>query len=252
MSNLPRVTLNVDCGEGYYRWDLGPDAEIIPHVDLVNIACGFHAGDHQTMLRTVREAIKHNVGIGAHPGLDDIKGFGRRKFDITTDEVYSLALYQLGALKAITEGDGGKVGHVKPHGMLYFILRDNEDCMRAFMRAQTAVFKTSIPFFGLGGTVHEKVCKELGVPFVPEVFCDIDYTSGGTLLGVPQSNPATPESAAGKIRQMLTSQETFDIDGNALPMPVTTGQFTICMHSDLKTALDNIKAVRVVLNELAK
>lgn len=90
--------------------------------------------------------------------------------------------------------------------------------MRAFMRAQTAVFKTSIPFFGLGGTVHEKVCKELGVPFVPEVFCDIDYTSGGTLLGVPQSNPATPESAAGKIRQMLTSQEStsrFDRVGPA-------------------------------------
>jgi lactam utilization protein B len=78
--------------QGYYRWSLGPDEELMKLVDYVNIACGFHAGDHVTMLRTVRLAIKHNVGIGAHPGLDDLKGFGRRPLEITAEETYALAL----------------------------------------------------------------------------------------------------------------------------------------------------------------
>lgn len=109
----PRATINCDIGEGYYRWNLGPDEELLKLVDYANIACGFHAGDHATMLRTVRAGIKYGVKIGAHPGLDDIKGFGRRRLDVTPDEVYSGALYQLGALKAIVEAEGGKMSHVK-------------------------------------------------------------------------------------------------------------------------------------------
>lgn len=109
----PRATINCDIGEGYYRWSLGPDDELLKLVDYANIACGFHAGDHGTMLRTVRSALKYGVKIGAHPGLDDIKGFGRRRMEVTPEEVYSGALYQLGALKAIVEAEGGKMSHVK-------------------------------------------------------------------------------------------------------------------------------------------
>lgn len=92
--------------------------------------------------------------------------------------------------------------------MLYFILRDNLEALKAFLRAQTAIFGTSIPFFGLKGTQHETECKAFGIPFIPEVFCDIDYTSSGALLGVPQSKDATPENAAKRIKRMLESQES--------------------------------------------
>lgn len=146
-------------GEGYYRWRLGPDEQLFPLIEYANIACGLHAGDHATMLRMVRLAKQHNVGIGAHPGLDDIKGFGRRKLDVTAEEVYSLALYQLGALKAMVDAEGAVMSHVKPHGMLYFILRDSEELCRAFMKAHKSLTGNGepLPYLGIAGSNHEKV-----------------------------------------------------------------------------------------------
>jgi hypothetical protein len=99
--------------KGYFRWNLGPDEALMQLVDYANIACGFHAGDYNTMVRTVRAAIKYGVKMGAHPGLDDVKGFGRRKIDVSPDDIYASTLYQLGALKAIIEAEGGKFSHVK-------------------------------------------------------------------------------------------------------------------------------------------
>ena len=99
--------------QGYFRWNLGPDEALMQLVDYANIACGFHAGDYNTMVRTVRAAIKYGVKMGAHPGLDDVKGFGRRKIDVSPDDIYASTLYQLGALKAIIEAEGGKFSHVK-------------------------------------------------------------------------------------------------------------------------------------------
>ena len=99
--------------QGYFRWNLGPDEALMQLVDYANIACGFHAGDYNTMVRTVRAAIKYGVKMGAHPGLDDVKGFGRRKIDVSPHDIYASTLYQLGALKAIIEAEGGKFSHVK-------------------------------------------------------------------------------------------------------------------------------------------
>lgn len=147
--------------EGYYRWKLGPDEQLMHEIEFANIACGFHAGDHATMLRMVRLAKERGVGIGAHPGLDDIKGFGRRKIDVSPEEMYSLALYQLGALKAMVDAEGAKMSHVKPHGMLYFMLRDNEELCRAFMKAHLSLTPggTPLPYLGIAGSIHEKVSR---------------------------------------------------------------------------------------------
>ncbi|WOO82924.1 Lactam utilization protein lamB [Vanrija pseudolonga] len=246
--DFPRHSLNCDMGEGYYRWALGPDEELFPLIDFCNVACGFHAGDHNTMLKTVRSAIKHGVRIGAHPGLDDVRGFGRRKLEVTDDEVYAMALYQLGALKAIVEAEGAKVSHVKPHGMLYFIIRDDAAKMRAFMKAQTSIFGTTIPFFGLKGTPHEAVAAEFGVRFIPELFCDIDYDPSGKLLGVPQSHAPTAELIGRKLDRLFSKAETIDIDGNPLPLDAAKGPFTICLHSDMPTAVANVSAAREVVD----
>lgn len=215
-----------------------------------NIACGMHAGDHATMLRMVRLAKKHNVGIGAHPGLDDIKGFGRRRLDMTEEEVYSLTLYQLGALKAMVDAEGAKLAHVKPHGALYFILRDDEALCRSFMKAHLSLTPCSmpLPYVGLAGTIHEKVCAELGIPFVPEVFVDIDYDEKKNLLSVPMSNPATVEGIGKKMESLLKEFTTTDKQGKALPLPETRGYYTVCLHSDMPTALDNARAARKAID----
>lgn len=92
--------------------------------------------------------------------------------------------------------------------MLYFVLRDQEDCLRAFLKAQMTIFGVGIPFLGLAGTLHETVCKEVGLTFIPEVFVDIDYTPGGVLLGVPQSNKPTLDVIRSKVERMLSKRES--------------------------------------------
>lgn len=235
-------------GEGYYRWALGPDEDLFPLIDYANIACGMHAGDHSTMLRMVRLAKSAGVGIGAHPGLDDVKGFGRRILPMTPEECRSLTLYQLGALKAMVDAEGAKISHVKPHGAFYFMLRDDADLTRAFLTAHISVNGKETPFVGLAGTNMEQVAKELGVPFIPELFVDIDYDSEGKLLSVPMSNKCTVEGIRKKVQSLIQDGSTTDKQGNRLEIPAAKGKFTICLHSDMPTALENAKAAREVVN----
>lgn len=238
--------------EGYYRWALGPDEQLFPLVDYANIACGLHAGDPSGMLRAVRLAKAAGVGVGAHPGLDDVKGFGRRALPLTPDECTALALYQLGALKAMADAEGVRVSHVKPHGAFYFLLRDDAGLARAFAAAHVAVNGKSVPLIGLKGTHMEDAARGAGVPFVPELFVDIDYDSEGNLLSVPNSNRCTPEGIRAKVRSLLEKGATTDKQGNELKIPAAQGTFTICLHSDMPTALENAKAAREVLDEYLK
>ncbi|WVQ77235.1 hypothetical protein IAR50_006918 [Cryptococcus sp. DSM 104548] len=253
-TSIPRVSINCDMGEGFAKWSLGPDAALMPLIDLANIACGFHAGDPHTILSSTRLALTHNVAIGAHPGLDDIRGFGRRRFEVSEEEVYAGALYQIGAVKGVVEAEGGVLAHVKPHGALYFILRDNPSLLRAFLRAQLSFSPPNqpIPFVGLAGTPHESVCKELGVPFIPELFVDIDYDPSGKLLSVAESRKPTEAGIREKVERVLKMQETLDIDNNPLKLPFLERGFTICLHSDMPTALDNVRATRKAVDEFSK
>ncbi|MCB0573003.1 MAG: LamB/YcsF family protein, partial [Saprospiraceae bacterium] len=110
------VDINCDMGESFGRWPMGNDAALMQYISSANIACGFHAGDPQIMRNTVRLALKYHVAIGAHPGFHDLQGFGRREIHMAPEEVFSLVLYQIGALEAIARAEGGVLHHVKPHG----------------------------------------------------------------------------------------------------------------------------------------
>jgi lactam utilization protein B len=161
-----KVHINVDLGEGYGNFKCGPDDELIPLIDHANIACGFHAGDPLIMSQTVALCKKHNIKIGAHPGLPDIQGFGRREIKMSPEELTAMVTYQVGALKAFLEKEGVELNHVKPHGVLYGMMyRDKAVC--------EAVYK-GVPkgtrVFGLAGTVQEEVAKELGLPFTAELY----------------------------------------------------------------------------------
>src|SRR3989475_11495565 len=114
-----RIDLNCDVGESFGAYQLGADLEILPLVTSANIACGFHAGDPAVMRRTVRAALDQGVAVGAHPGLPDLVGFGRREMEITPQEAHDMVLYQIGALHAVVKAEGGRLRHVKAHGALY-------------------------------------------------------------------------------------------------------------------------------------
>ena len=149
--------------------------------DQANIACGFHAGDPTTMMKTVRLAKKHGVVVGAHPGLPDKEGFGRRLMDIPPEDLYCQMLYQVGSLKAMLDVEGVPLNHIKPHGKLYRMIKDDPKVGHACFRA----IKTfNVPFVGLPGTAHEELCKEYGVDFIPEFFPDLWYDDMGQTVPI--------------------------------------------------------------------
>ena len=115
---MRNVDLNSDMGEGFGSWSMGDDAALLDIVTSANVACGFHAGDPDVMDKTMRRAVQNGVGIGAHPGFADLKGFGRRQLPIPHDELANAVAYQLGAAQAMAKRAGGKVRHLKLHGAL--------------------------------------------------------------------------------------------------------------------------------------
>src|SRR5690242_7004193 len=114
-----RVDINCDMGESFGAYEIGVDDDVLPHVTSANIACGFHGGDPTVMRTTVANAMKNGVAIGAHPGLPDLIGFGRRAMQVTPQEVYDLVIYQVGALLGFVHAAGAEMRHVKAHGALY-------------------------------------------------------------------------------------------------------------------------------------
>jgi lactam utilization protein B len=173
-----KVKINVDLGEGYGNFKAGPDDELIPLIDYANIACGGHAGDPMIMHQTVKACKAHNIAMGAHPGLPDIQGFGRRYIRYDPEELTAIVRYQIGALKGFLDAEGVKLHHVKPHGTLYgMCYQDIEVC-----RAVYAAVPKGTPVFGLAGTIHEQVAEELGLPFFAEAYGDVKYNKDGTLV----------------------------------------------------------------------
>src|SRR5262245_1342854 len=114
-----QIDLNADVGESFGAYTIGADAELIPTITSANVACGFHGGDPAVMRRTVRLARDAGVSVGAHPGFQDLAGFGRREMRVTPREAEDLVLYQIGALAGIARSEGVSLRHVKPHGALY-------------------------------------------------------------------------------------------------------------------------------------
>ncbi|CAM5613528.1 lactam utilization protein LamB [Bacillus safensis FO-36b] [Bacillus safensis subsp. safensis] len=138
-----QVDINCDLGESFGQYTIGADEQILEYVTSANIACGFHAGDPTVMRKTVRMALDKGVKIGAHPGLQDLAGFGRRPMAISAEEAYDLVIYQIGALSAFLKAEGGTMQHVKPHGALYNMAAENTELSESI--AQAGVRRGSKP-----------------------------------------------------------------------------------------------------------
>ena len=168
------VTINCDMGEGFGLYRIGNDAALMPHIDLANIACGFHASDPSIMHATVRLAKQHGVKVGAHPSLPDMQGFGRRAMVIAPDEVQDLVIYQAGALKAFLDAEGLPLNHIKPHGALYGMAARDEAIAGAIADA-ARVF--GVPVLGMAFTAHETAYRKKGVAMIAEFYADLEYAA---------------------------------------------------------------------------
>lgn len=229
-------------GESLGLHSFGNDLRLMDVIDVANVACGFHAGDPDAMSTTVEAAAERGIKIGAHPGLPDLVGFGRREMKLTASEVENLILYQVGALSAFLRAHGLELNHIKPHGSLYGMLARDADLMTA--AAKVAVLY-DVPFYGLAGTEHEAVCRTMGVPFVGELYVDLNYGPRGELMIQRRPEPTRPVAAADRVRIFLKEGTVEAVDGALLRLQAES----ICVHSDAPNSVEVAAAVRSALTE---
>lgn len=237
--------LNSDVGESFGAWTLGDDGHVLNYVTSANVACGFHAGDPQVMLATVRGARERGVAIGAHPGYPDLVGFGRRAMTCTPDEVYAFCLYQIGALAALCHAEGVPLCHVKAHGALYNQSARDPDLARALTQA-TRDAAPALILLGLPRSQHEAAARETGVPFAAEAFADRAYQADGSLVARAREGSVLrdPEAIATRVIRMVTEGTVETAQGEV----ITLRADSICVHGDNPAARQILETVRRALD----
>jgi UPF0271 protein len=189
------VDLNVDMGESFGRYKLGNDEEVMQYITSANVACGYHAGDSLVMHETVALAKKYGVAVGAHTGLEDKRGFGRRRMDITPEELKSDTLYQLGALDAFLKVNGMSMQHVKPHGILYRMVSDEEKYAAAYLEAVKS-FNPELFVMIPRGTLIWKLGTDMGLKMAAEILIDLSYDDEGNWVLERAKKARSPEEVA--------------------------------------------------------
>ncbi|ARI78406.1 LamB/YcsF family protein [Halobacillus mangrovi] len=240
------VDLNCDMGESFGSYKIGRDEEILKYVTSANIACGFHAGDPSTMRRTVNMAIENNVGIGAHPGLQDLVGFGRRAMDISSEEAYDLVLYQIGALQGFVKAEGGSLQHVKPHGALFNMAAKQKELADAIAKAVKDI-DPELVLFGLANSELVKAGKEAGLRTASEVFSDRTYQKDGSLTSRRESNALITDhvQAVSQVIRMIKEQKVITLQDVDIDIEAQT----ICIHGDGENAVDFASYITRALND---
>ncbi|CAN7157146.1 5-oxoprolinase subunit PxpA [Cupriavidus necator] len=230
------IDLNADLGEGCDN-----DEALLALISSANIACGWHAGDAATMVRTVKWALERGVAIGAHPSYPDRENFGRTEMQRDPEHVYADVLYQIGALDAIVRAQGGELHHVKPHGALYNQAVRDPALARAIVRA-VRDFDADLVFFGLAGSQMIDIAKEAGLRVKQEVFADRGYNPDGTLVkrGTPGALHEDEEVALNQTLTMVREKRVRAIDGTWVPIQAET----VCLHGDGAHALAFARRIR--------
>lgn len=243
------MKLNSDLGESYGSWVMGMDEAVMPFIDMANIACGFHASDPDVMAKTIQSALQHNVMIGAHPGYDDKKGFGRRSIPHSDNELKNLIVYQVGALIGMCKLYGAEVEYIKPHGALYNDMMRDETIYRAIVEA-IAQAEFNLPLMILAkadNSTYQTIADESGVSLLFEAFADRAYTAQGDLAprNLPGAVHHKPELIINQVKQLITKGSVTTIDGQELKLHADT----ICVHGDNQESINTVQQLRKVIEQ---
>lgn len=245
--NDVKIKLNCDMGESFGIWKMGFDEQIMPHIHMANLACGFHASDAMTMNKSVILAKKYDVTIGAHPAYQDLVGFGRRTIVCSLEEIKSIILYQLGALSAFCKAHGTAVSYVKPHGALYNDMMRDENIFKAILNAISS-FDKNIKLMILSSAkneAYEYTAKLYSINLIYEVFADRNYNDDGSLVSRMHENAVIHDELEVVSRIVNLKEKGFlhSLNGQKLFLKADT----ICVHGDNEKALDFIKLLKRAL-----
>ncbi|MEO6651484.1 MAG: 5-oxoprolinase subunit PxpA [Ilumatobacteraceae bacterium] len=237
---MRRIDLNSDLGEGFGPWSMGDDEAMLGLVTSANIACGGHAGDTETMFRTLSTAARNGVVVGAHPGYLDREGFGRRIIPMTPAETGRLVAAQVGALAAVAALVPVEVAYVKPHGALGNLAARDRDVARAIVEA--VVCQGDLGILAISGTELERAARESGATVYSEVFADRGYQPDGQL--VPRDRPGAmiddPDEAADRLLRFLHTGMMPVVDGD----PIELAAHSVCVHGDSAGAVAMARLLR--------
>lgn len=247
MMKSGKLLLNADMGESFGAWTMGLDEQVMPFVDLANIACGFHASDPDVMRRTVALAARHGVMVGAHPSYPDLVGFGRRSMACSPLEIENFVLYQVGALAAMCRAEDTRMGYIKPHGALYNDMIRDPAKMRAVMKAVVA-FDAALPLMvmaTLERSALDVMAAEEGVTLWFEAFADRAYDGTGQL--VPRSAAGAvhhdPKVIVEQAHRLAGGEPLRTIDGHEIIITADS----LCVHGDNPESVAAVKAIRQAL-----
>jgi len=246
-----RVDLNLDLGEGFGPWSkLSDEDDLTALATSVNLACGFHAGDPSRMRKAVDTAKRHGVAVGAHPGLPDLVGFGRRPMQLSQTEVNDYITYQIGALQGFTHAAGMELHHVKLHGELAIQCNRDEASARAYVAA-VASFGDEPPIYANRHSQVWTAADRMGVRAVAEFYADLPLCRDGRR--VPPSEQrrhgrhpdATPAFVRARVRDFLETGSVDAFDGGRVAVEADT----ISVHTDEQSTVDIVRAVRAGIED---
>jgi len=240
------VNLNADIAEGYGAYDIGNDAELMKIIKSASVACGFHAGDANTMRRLCMLAKELGVSVGAHPGFNDLWGFGRRRIQMKPSDLEYQTAYQIGALQGIAAYAGLEVTHLKAHGALNNMAAEDEGYAMAIGRAIKAV-DAKIIYVALYGSQMQRAAEKLGLPLALEGFPDRRYDEHGNLAsrGIPGTVLKDPKAAGEQALRMVRDGEIVALNGKTIKVKVDT----LCVHGDEATGVLVARGIRKALEE---
>jgi len=227
-------------GEAFGNYPMPNDDTLMNYITSANIACGFHAGDPKVMQHTVGMAIKKGVAIGAHPGLPDLQGFGRREMKISANEAYQMTLYQIGALSGFVKAAYGKLRHVKAHGALYNMAAKDANLAKAIAEA-VHDFDSSLILYGLSGSEMISWAKKLGLATASEVFADRTYQDDGSLTPRTRSDALITDENKSIDQVLLMVKQQQVISTNKKTISLTAE--TLCLHGDSAHAVEFAKKI---------
>lgn len=248
MAQKRTIDLNSDVGESFGVYKVGLDEEVIPLISSANIACGFHAGDPTVMRRTIAMAKEHGVAVGAHPGLPDLLGFGRRHMDVSLEEIRDYTTAQIGALQAFATLQGVRLQHVKAHGALYNMAVKEIKIWEAMAEVVSAINKDLILVVIAGARNDElrEMGKRYGIRVAFEFFADRAYNQDGSLVSRREKGAVIedPQLVTARVVKMVSEGRVSTKEGTERELAADT----ICVHGDNPRAVRLVRGIREALS----
>lgn len=244
---LKTIDINCDMGESFGNWKMGDDEGMMPFITTANVACGFHASDPLTMIDTCKRAREHGIAVGAHPGLPDILGFGRRTMAITADDAYAYTVYQVGALQASLVTQGMKLHHIKPHGAFYSVLKTQQELADAVAEAIAQLSDAPILYWPAPtSTALPTACKKRGIRVVGEIYPDLHYAADGSLVIQRQKHETDVAYACAQVKRYVQTGKVEALDGSLVALDAES----LCIHGDGPNSVEVARAIQQTLRDI--